>query len=670
MQQPSTVTSAGGTNSSTSPAHWRRRVAIAFAAATLALFVMLNLAFVAKRGVCCADDALIATVAKNLAWGFGYSATLDFTLRPFDANITTGPTLVLPVSAAIRLFGNRFWLPGAVHVMLWTILVVAAWGALGAVGSRGRAAIVSALFLLVVYAMSPYHLEQWYAMLGEVPAALAILVGVALWAVNPRSGRRSLMAGVLCSLAVLTKMLALVYVAAFFAGAVAVALTGQRDPRHRGKVLGPILLGFLLPILAFEVWKAASLGPESYLANLRAFGQYVSSYGTSRAAFSPAEIINRLNVFSTRFGVSLPVLLLLAVGGGSLAWRAGSPAFRRLYLVLLVGVTLHAGYWLAWSPGWPRYFFSGVILLSALVTLPYLVLARPLPIMLYSVALALSLLGTVGRLPGPVASVADTWFAPSASRSSQESVVRFLDARRDRRPFVGQWWAPVADLEYLSNGVRDFKPYTALTRADLVRGVLVVTNSRFDNAEDKRFSSFVASCGQPILASAPYSIYECGGPKASSWVPVTAAGEMASPVLPTPAIPPDIRGSGWVAASHCNVEHVGHRLGGPLPVTLRRGEVLHLDGWVVDEHAQRVPTRPYVAFQSINTRATWYAAFAAGLPRADVAQVMRHEAYRSSGFSVYIDTFPLPPAEYRLFLLFRDFGPAFVCDNGRRLLIR
>jgi hypothetical protein len=237
----------------------------------------------------------------------------------------------------------------------------------------------------------------------------------------------------------------------------------------------------------------------------------IVTYGTSRSGFSAADVTARIFEFSRRFGVSLPGLLVLAVLGGSLAWRAGGAPFRRLYLLLLAGVVVHGCYWLVLSVGWPRYLYIGVVLLAALVAVPYLALDRPAPAMLYSGMLVLSLLGTVGRLPFPIRAFRGAWFAASPERSSQAIVVRFLDARADHRPFVGQWWGSVSDLEYLSEGVLNFKGYPALTRSERSRGVLVVTNRRFDDAADRRFSTLVARCGPPVLNAAPYAVYECGG---------------------------------------------------------------------------------------------------------------------------------------------------------------
>jgi hypothetical protein len=340
---------------------------------------------------------------------------------------------------------------------------------------------------------------------------------------------------------------------------------------------------------------------------------------------------------------------------------------------LLAGVCLHAGYWLLLSRDWPRYFFIGIVLLCVLVTVPYLVLARPARLMLYSGALALSLLGTVGRLQGPIASLGSTWFAPSASRTSQASIVQFLDGRRDRRPFVSQWWAPVAEIEYLSKGIQDFKDYKVLTPADRARALLVVTNTRFDITDDKeQFLAFVAGCGAPVFSSPPYAVYECGG------AGLTASLAKIDPlpiqsgvgVVPVTALPPGFDEPRQVATG-CNLEHIADQAVGPSPVVLRHGEVLRLRGWIIDERETRVPTRPYVALRRVGLglERIWYAGLTMGLPREDVARTHRHDAYRGAGFAGEIDTRPLPPGEYHLFLMFRDSGPPFSCDNGRRIIM-
>lgn len=486
-----------------------------FAAASLACFVAVNAAHVANRGVCCADDAFAAVVAKNLAFGHGYSTSLgfqrqDYVMTAFDAHATTGPAVVLPVSLAIRSVGNRTWVPGAVQVALWTLVLLGTGWALSRQAAWHRVAATGGVFLLVVYAVSPFHLEHWYAMLGEVPAALTVLLSYVLWSTAPASRRRWLSAGVFCSLAILAKILAALYSGVLLLAALALAWRS----RHGGwRQAGWLCAGFLGPLLAFQAWKLVAIGPGRTFEQYQTLVSLVTDYGVRQEGLRLGVLAERLGSFQSSFGVSLTGMLVLAVLGCALAWRSGHLAFRRLFVALLAGVAAHAAYWLLASVGWPRYFFIGLVLLAALVALPYLAIERRAHLAVYTLALGVSLTATLGRLTQPAANLEGRWFEPGRWRSSQAVVAEYLNARLDRQPFFGQWWAPVADLEYLSRGVLVFRGYTTITRADLERGVLAVSNRRFDGRDDPAWTGFLARCGPPVLNVAPYAVYECRKPR-------------------------------------------------------------------------------------------------------------------------------------------------------------
>ncbi len=505
------------------------RIPAACAVATLALFVSLNLALALHRGVCFGDDAFFAVVAKNLAWGHGYSSSLGFAhdayvLEPFDAHITTGPTLLLPASAAILVLGNRPWVPGVVQVAVWTVLLAALWRAAARLSSAPRAATAGVVFLLVSYAVSCLHLEEWYAMLGEVPAALLVLLGVVVWSVDPTSRRRSFLAAVVCASAVLTKLIAALYVLPWVALAAGTAAHGCRSWRVRARALAPVALGLALPFIAFSLWEAFSIGFSGCLSQLHQLGQMLLRHGLHRggirgslAVLSAASVLARLAAFHQRFGFSLPGLLAVSAVGAALVWRAAGGVHRRLSLLLLTGVVAHVAYWLVFSLPWDRYLFVGVLVLAALSSAPYLFLRRSLPAVAYSGALALTLAGTVPHLRAPWTQAGGGWARTAQEVAGRARVVAYLDQRLDRRPFATQWWAPVAEIEYLSRGVLLFEGYKAATPQDLSRGMLVVTNQRFfpttDEMDDRRFSALIAGCGRPTLQADPYAVYDCGGPR-------------------------------------------------------------------------------------------------------------------------------------------------------------
>ena len=97
-------------------------LATAIAALLYALLSWLVASHAATDGLCCADDAAISLAAKSLAQGDGYSLPLNFRGEsgnfPMDAGISSGPTVVLPAAASIRLFGAQPWAPTLASALL------------------------------------------------------------------------------------------------------------------------------------------------------------------------------------------------------------------------------------------------------------------------------------------------------------------------------------------------------------------------------------------------------------------------------------------------------------------------------------------------------------------------------------------------------------------------
>lgn len=128
----------------------------------LLAFSGFTLLFVINRGICCADDAWYAVVAKNLASGRGYTSTLQngppvFRSIAFDPTVGTGPTSIFPAALFIKIFGNTYWAPGLSHVVLVT-------GLLALIGNRvykwlGCSALpqMAGSFFFLNYALLAYH---------------------------------------------------------------------------------------------------------------------------------------------------------------------------------------------------------------------------------------------------------------------------------------------------------------------------------------------------------------------------------------------------------------------------------------------------------------------------------------------------------------------------------
>lgn len=484
-----------------------------------------------SRGVCCADDGSFALLAKNLAWGYGYASSIGyhssiFPLTLFDSTVqTTGPVLIFPTALVIWLFGNQYWVPGATHILIWLTLLFAIYRTLGSVTESSRASASAAVFLVLVYAVSPYHFEQWCTLLGEVPSILFVILGFTLWAIDPYSKHRIIGASLLIGLGVMTKLLSLIYVATFVLSVFAWNLSSDKADKIRSALIGLFWVGgfCLLPLVCFEVWKFLVLGFSGYVDNTLQFLEYARGQGIIGKPLIIDQLTERSQNFYSRFGVSISEILLFGLASIYLAFKIGDNWFRRLIAISFAGTFAHLIYWLFFSVGWPRYFYSGLVFLCFILSTPLLVINKKKGLAIYLLAIAILLTGAIYRpklLTGTVwpinypILVPDTWFTATPARKNQLLVTEFLDANFERRPFVAFWGGSVTDLEYLSRGVANFIGYQGLKSQDYQRGFLLIKNMEFDKykyggSEEQQFKSLIARCGLPVLIAEPYTIYDC-----------------------------------------------------------------------------------------------------------------------------------------------------------------
>lgn len=483
-------------------------------------FVLIASVLVMQMGVCCADDGSFALLAKNLAWGYGYASSIGyhsstFSLKLFDSTIqTTGPTLILPTAFAIWLFGNQYWIPGATQILVWLTLFFAIYRTLCSVTEPNRVSAAAAVFLVLVYAVSPYHFEQWWALFGEVPSILLVILGFSWWAVDPCSNRHLFWASMFIGLAVMTKLLSLIYMTAFVLSVFIWNLSSGRTDKVRRALADVFWVGCvcLIPFICFEAWKLIKLGFAGYVDNILQFLAYARGQGMSNKLFDFGQLTERTQNFYSRFGVSISEMLLLGGASVYFSFQTGSNWLRRLTTVSFSGAVIHSLYWLIFSLGWPRYFYSGLVLLCFIVSISFLAIDKREGRILYFLILAVLLTGTLGRIGYPLIMISNGWFTTAPDRKNQVLVTEFLDVHFDQRPFVSFWGGSVTDLEYLLRGVANFTGYKGLKPQDFERGFLLVRNAKFDKhggAEDQQFKSLVSNCGLPVLIAEPYTVYDC-----------------------------------------------------------------------------------------------------------------------------------------------------------------
>ena len=301
------------------------------------------------------DEGLHNTAAATFARTGAYGLPLLDRVVPFDPTIGVGPTVIVPIAMAMKVFGVEPVVGRAVvlfyAVLAWAIM----WGLLVRLGSR-RAALVSLAFVLVG-THEPFQSFAFVGrqVIGEVPALAFCLAGYLslAWRTEwPLRSWRAVVAGLCFGAAMITKG-QLVFV---LLPAVALGWIVDRT-WHRRWAWWVFPLASVVAVTSYGAWLAlqvAAIGMEQYAANaaLLRFGLQ-----TQVLAFEPA--------FARRAAGSLAragfvPFGLIGIVHATLAARHRTPA-GALHSQMLVFCLTATAWFLTGSIGWARYGFYATI---------------------------------------------------------------------------------------------------------------------------------------------------------------------------------------------------------------------------------------------------------------------------------------------------------------------
>ena len=468
-----------------------------------------------SRPLCCADDAAHAVIARNLAVGLGYSDTLGhnvstFRFTPFDPVIGTGPTVIVPAAVSIWLFGNEASIPGLTAVVVWALLMALLFCTLRRhVPAPGRLEAAAAAFLVLCALLSPFSAGQWFALLGEVPATLLVLLSFACIAA-PGPPRSSDAIGGLClGLALAGKLLMGIYALPLLA----VLLWRPEVPRRERLVRAVLFCALAaLPLVAFEVWKLSVLRWSAYVEYATRTAGFIQSVGL--AGTSPTvldRVLSRMTTYRDTFGLSLVSWVPLALVAWWAILRTRDTYVVRFSLLLLGGALLHLAYWLILSNGNARYAFPLTLMLAAMVSMHLAVRPRWLGALAFALLVGIAFAGPARRLPFYA-----TFFsldAVTATESDAEVVADFLVARRGSTIVLTQWWATAAALEYASTTPWIFDGFHEYAAGAPGSGALIAYSDHFVDRADEPFLRLLDACGAPVLVKGPYRVHQCMRPR-------------------------------------------------------------------------------------------------------------------------------------------------------------
>ncbi len=480
----------------------------------LVIFSVINIGLVVSKGICCGDDAYHAMVAKNLADGHGYASSLPLlsshsTWLPFDPYLGTGPSIILPAALLIKLAGNTYWAPGITNIILWTALLLCigillnklfrynAWLSIAAIAFIGLAVLFTA-----------YHFEEWYALLGEIPVALLVVLGV-LFYFLPISRTNLLIVGLLFSLAFEAKVVAFLPF-----GTLILLIAIQQFFIHRDDIKSLLIMigqrylwigiGFATPVALFELYRLISLQPGGYINYWKKSLGYIGSEGVVVSQGIWAQLTERIGTASGRFGIYLPIIFAILIG--TLLVIRKDQRLSSIYAWLLSIATIYTIYWLGFSVGWARYYIIPLILIIFILSLPFLsVVLKPAHKAVYALVLVGLILYNIKTIDTLYPFKNNTLFRPTTDTLALVTVGDMLASKTSEKPFLTEWWATAIDVEYIMKSALNF---TTLNDPNnkFDKPYIVVVNSKFTTS-DFSLDNFEKQCS--IAKIGGYYYLEC-----------------------------------------------------------------------------------------------------------------------------------------------------------------
>ena len=507
---------AGGTPARSSLRPAATALGVGTAGTVIASFLYLVYGYVFSNGLCCGDDAFIAVAAKNLAQGRGYATSLSATagngLHLFDPALSTGPTLVLPAAAIIKVFGATPWAPGLATALVTTALLTMIAFVLGHwVGPVRTLGYIAVMLTLMYTVTAGSRFTNWYSLLGEVPAAMLTILGVALFVWRPGKRRTVAWAFLALGLAFMTKALALLSVVPVTIWLLVPLARSKGRNARQWTDLAVGAAAFSLPFLLFETWKLSSLGVDAYLANWHDFIVFLVNSGSGHTGSVWDRVVTNSAVLQSEYGFGPIALLLVIIALAAIVHTYADHKIRTFCWLLLTCGATYIAWFIFSSAGNPRYAMIGVLLLAA--SAACVAVARP-PGLAISAAVAVVAIAVVpahSRVLVPVDAVRNgDMFRPTQRVVNLKTTADFLTKVQHKDPFVGDWWATVADLEYALPTVSNFVSVQEVRPAEMHNGRLLARNTIWTQlATSPLFTTWEATCKKVLLSAPPYLVTQC-----------------------------------------------------------------------------------------------------------------------------------------------------------------
>jgi hypothetical protein len=363
------------------------------------LFLLIKCVAVASTTPFSFDGGMNVQAAQNLARNFTYATSYETTVE-FDKVIQTGIPVILPVAIFFLLFGESYT-SGLMVNAIYMILTVSAlvYFLKNCIKVNGLFVLLGVLFFLG----TPNIFHLGFGLYGEIPMLFYVLMTLIYLHRSESSIKTKyiFIAGIFFGLGYLTKTVILIAMPAL-------AFVSIYDflVKHRFSTWGYIkqwamfLLGSLIPVVAFEIFKLVSLGYPAYVTWWQVELHEILQQAGVKAGFTDTlgiseKLAVHLNLLATYLDqpdfiiatlllVVLVFLIAVVLYGMYTRWftrksgRSNTFHFSNDLLVLLIVTLSYFGWWLVITPTTRTYYrrivVGNILLEICLVCMTFLLI--------------------------------------------------------------------------------------------------------------------------------------------------------------------------------------------------------------------------------------------------------------------------------------------------------
>lgn len=220
------------------------------------------------------DTAYNSVVAKNIAFGYGYSYFHDGKEMIFPAEVTTGFPMMFFAAMFIKIFSNTLWAPKlACSILTLSLIAITLYlPEFFPHESKQKLWTWRCLFLVLLLFTATDKTNSFHYfsdLAGEVPSTLFIIISTFILYLSKGKNSLCFFAGIISSLAYCTKVISIMHIAPIVFIYALYRLNETQNIKITLKNILIFTIGFALPVVLFEIYKLVIAGSFSAYLELK-----------------------------------------------------------------------------------------------------------------------------------------------------------------------------------------------------------------------------------------------------------------------------------------------------------------------------------------------------------------------------------------------------------------